>query len=153
MGRNLAVTALQSEPAVQMARRGRPEAVDQMVEVQHLAHDGRNVAGGGVRGSREADPRVALMGAVRMLESAGGRCTVIGADQPELPAPVRSALGRVVRETTTDVALEEPSGDDGSGRCGLRERLGALEGTLRTEFREPATFRPTADVPSAEVSA
>src|SRR5690606_18095425 len=39
MGRNLAVIALKSELAVQLAQRERPEAVTQMVEVQRLAHE------------------------------------------------------------------------------------------------------------------
>ncbi|MFD4723293.1 sensor histidine kinase [Streptomyces sp. NPDC058423] len=103
MGRNLAVIALKSELAVQMARRGRSEAVDQMVEVQRLAQDALGEARRVVRGYRKVDLGVELLGAVGVLEAAGVRCSITGADQPELPSAVQSALGWVVREATTNV--------------------------------------------------
>ncbi|MFD4539151.1 sensor histidine kinase [Streptomyces bauhiniae] len=103
MGRNLAVIALKSELALQMVRRGRPEAVDQMVEVQRLAQEAQRDVREVVRGSRKADLRVELSGAVSVLESAGVRCFVAGADRPELPTAVHAALGWVVREATTNV--------------------------------------------------
>ncbi|MGC9496917.1 sensor histidine kinase [Streptomyces sp. WG7] len=103
MGRNLAVIALKSELAVQMARRGRPEAVDQMVEVQRLAQDAQGEAHGAVRGNRKVDLRIELLGAAGVLEAAGVRCSITGADQLELPSAVQSALGWVVREATTNV--------------------------------------------------
>ncbi|GGY72069.1 sensor histidine kinase [Streptomyces omiyaensis] len=102
MGRNLSVIALKSELAVQLARRGRPEGIDQMVEVQRIAQESQREVREVVRGYREADLRVELEGARGVLDAAGIDCSV---DAPalDLPAAVQSALGWVVRETTTNV--------------------------------------------------
>ncbi|WPO72779.1 sensor histidine kinase [Streptomyces sp. KN37] len=157
MGRNLAVIALKSELAVQLARRGRPEAVDQMVEVQRIAQESQREVREVVRGYREIDLGVELLGAQGVLEAAGITCRVTGS-AAGLPAPVQSALGWVVREAATNVlrhgdatrcditlavtdgrttlTVENngvpdavPSGG-GSGLAGLRERLAEVDGTL-----------------------
>lgn len=67
IGRNLAVIALKSELAVQLARRERPEAVEQMIEVQRIAHDSQREVREVVRGYREADLGVELAGAQGVL--------------------------------------------------------------------------------------
>ncbi|MFE5730759.1 histidine kinase [Streptomyces sp. NPDC056528] len=189
MGRNLSVIALKSELAVQLSRRGRPEAVDQMVEVQRIAQESQREVREVVRGYREADLRVELEGARGVLGAAGIACAV---DAPalDLPPEVQSALGWVVRETTTNVlrhgdarrcaivlraepgavlltvendgvaeAPEEPAAvgtagragrggrGAGSGLAGLRERLGAVDGTLDAGPSAPHSFRVTARVP------
>ncbi|MER7625053.1 histidine kinase [Streptomyces sp. NPDC126503] len=185
MGRNLSVIALKSELAVQLARRGRPEAVDQMVEVQRIAHESQREVREVVRGYREADLRVELEGARGVLGAAGIDCAV---DAPplDLPDEVQSALGWVVRETTTNVLRHgdarrcsivlraEPGAvlltvendgagvtaegagaagsaagarGPGSGLAGLRERLGAVDGTLAAGPAAPHSFRVTARVP------
>ncbi|MEV5872609.1 histidine kinase dimerization/phosphoacceptor domain-containing protein, partial [Streptomyces tendae] len=54
MGRNLAVIALKSELAVQLSRRGRLEAVEQMIEVQRIAQESQREVRDVVRGYREA---------------------------------------------------------------------------------------------------
>lgn len=94
-----------------------------------------------------------------------------------LPGEVQSALGWVVRETTTNVlrhgdarrcaiAVREeegavllmvendgagkpsgPGGPPGSGLAGLRERLAAVGGTLEAGPGDGGTFRVTARVP------
>ncbi|MEU0677713.1 histidine kinase [Streptomyces sp. NPDC006172] len=102
MGRNLAVIALKSELAVQLARRGRPEAVEQMIEVQRIAQESQREVRDVVRGYREADLGVELTGAHGVLTAAGIDCEVRG-EAAGLPAEVQSALGWVVRETTTNV--------------------------------------------------
>ncbi|MEH0545305.1 histidine kinase [Streptomyces sp. B21-105] len=102
MGRNLAVIALKSELAVQLARRGRADAVEQMIEVQRIAQETQREVRGVVRGYREADLGVELAGAQGVLRAAGIACEVLG-DAGELPAEVQSALGWVVRESTTNV--------------------------------------------------
>lgn len=102
MGRNLAVIALKSELAVQLSRRGRPEAVDQMTEVQRIARESQREVRAVVRGYREADLRVELAGAQGVLTAAGIDCSVTGAST-ELPVAIQSALGWVVREATTNV--------------------------------------------------
>ncbi|MFI9119126.1 sensor histidine kinase [Streptomyces bikiniensis] len=187
MGRNLSVIALKSELAVQLSRRGRPEAVDQMVEVQRIAQESQREVREVVRGYREADLRVELEGARGVLGAAGIACAV---DAPalDLPPEVQSALGWVVRETTTNVlrhgdarrcaivlrsepgavlltvendgavgAAGERDGAGaagvtggrgaGSGLAGLRERLGAVDGTLDAGPSAPHSFRVTARVP------
>ncbi|MFI1826711.1 sensor histidine kinase [Streptomyces sp. NPDC020412] len=103
LGRNLAVVALKSELAVQLARRGRAEAVDQMVEVQRIAQDSQREVREVVRGYREADLSVELDGARSVLGAAGISCTVVADGVDRLSAEVRSALGWVVREATTNV--------------------------------------------------
>ncbi|MFD8641593.1 sensor histidine kinase [Streptomyces zaomyceticus] len=102
LGRNLSVIALKSELAVQLARRERPEAVDQMIEVQRIAQESQREVRDVVRGYREADLRVELEGARGVLGAAGIDCAV---DSPglDLPDEIQAALGWVVRETTTNV--------------------------------------------------
>ncbi|GLF96549.1 sensor histidine kinase [Streptomyces yaizuensis] len=102
VGRNLAVVALKSELAVQLARRGRPEAVDQMLAVQEIAQDTQREVREVVRGYREADLRVELEGARSVLTAAGITCTLV-ADGLDLPQDVQSTLGWVVREAATNV--------------------------------------------------
>ncbi|EFL16441.1 histidine kinase [Streptomyces sp. C] len=104
MGRNLAVIALKSELAVQLARRERPEAVDQMIEVQRIARESQREVRDVVRGYREADLSVELEGARGVLSAAGMDCRVEYATAGrQLPGEVQSALGWVVREATTNV--------------------------------------------------
>ncbi|MFD6290030.1 sensor histidine kinase [Streptomyces sp. NPDC060205] len=102
MGRNLAVIALKSELAVQLARRERPEAVDQMIEVQRIARESQREVREVVRGYREADLGAELAGAQGVLTAAGVDCQVTGS-ATGLPPAVQSALGWVVREATTNV--------------------------------------------------
>ncbi|GGV72664.1 sensor histidine kinase [Streptomyces massasporeus] len=123
MGRNLAVIALKSELAVQLAQRGRPEAVTQMVEVQRLAHESQREVREVVRGYREADLGSELAGAQGVLAAAGIDCTVGGATAAVLPAAVQSALGWVMREAATNVLRH---GD--ARRCAVR--LQVLEGRV-----------------------
>ncbi|MFC9506649.1 sensor histidine kinase [Streptomyces sp. NPDC057002] len=118
MGRNLAVIALKSELAVQLAQRGRPEAVAQMVEVQRLAHESQREVREVVRGYREADLGTELAGAQGVLAAAGIDCTVSGATAAGLPVAVQSALGWVVREAATNVLRH---GD--ARRCAVRLRV------------------------------
>ncbi|MDR6977150.1 two-component system sensor histidine kinase DesK [Streptomyces sp. 3330] len=175
MGRNLAVIALKSELAVQLARRGRPEAVEQMIEVQRIAQDSQREVRAVVRGYREADLGVELAGAQGVLRAAGIACEVSG-EAGGLPAEVQSALGWVVRESTTNVlrhgdagrcsvALRmteghvvltvendgagspTPESGDGSGLTGLRERLRGVDGTLEAGFVQAGVFRVVAEVP------
>ncbi|MFH9075285.1 sensor histidine kinase [Streptomyces alboflavus] len=173
MGRNLAVIALKSELAVQLARRGRPEAVDQMVEVQRIAQETQREIRDVVRGYREAELGAELAGAQGVLEAAGIVCRVSGAPVG-LPPAVQAALGWVVREGTTNVlrhgdaetctitvsvtegrteltiendgAPEAPVGSGGSGLRGLGERLATVGGTLEHTAAD-GRFRLTARVP------
>ncbi|MER6093322.1 sensor histidine kinase [Streptomyces bluensis] len=122
IGRNLAVIALKSELAVQLARRERPEAVEQMIEVQRIAQESQREVRDVVRGYREADLGVELTGARGVLNAAGIACEVRG-ETAGLPAEVQSALGWVVREATTNVLRH---GD--AARCDVGIRV--LEGRV-----------------------
>ncbi|MFC7813074.1 sensor histidine kinase [Streptomyces sp. NPDC057367] len=102
MGRNLAVIALKSELAVQLSRRGRSEAVEQMIEVQRIAQESQREVRDVVRGYREAALEVELAGARGVLSAAGIDAVVTG-ETAGLPPEVQSALGWVVREATTNV--------------------------------------------------
>ncbi|WP_320774737.1 histidine kinase [Streptomyces sp. CRN 30] len=175
IGRNLAVIALKSELAVQLTRRERPEAVDQMIEVQRIARESQREVRDVVRGYREADLEAEITGARGVLDAAGIRCEVTGG-AAGLPAPVQSALGWVVRETTTNVLRHgdasrcavtlrttgervvltvendgapgpAPGGRSGSGLAGLRERLTAVDGTLEAGHADGGVFRVVAEVP------
>ncbi|MGY6023701.1 sensor histidine kinase [Streptomyces spinosirectus] len=173
MGRNLAVIALKSELAVQLARRGRPEAVDQMIEVQRIAQESQREVRDVVRGYREADLGVELAGAQGVLNAAGIACAVRG-EAGGLDGEVQSALGWVVREATTnvlrhgdaaqcDIALARDeervvltvendgacaaAAGGGSGLAGLRERLSAVGGTLEAGPAGGSLFRVVAEVP------
>ncbi|MEW2412172.1 histidine kinase [Streptomyces sp. NPDC046866] len=176
MGRNLAVIALKSELAVQLARRERPEAVDQMVEVQRIARESQREVRDVVRGYREADLAAELEGARGVLAAAGMDCRVEVDSGRSLRPEVQSALGWVVREATTNVlrhgdarsclirltapeagaltlvvendgAPEAPAGPPGSGLAGLRERLAVLDGTLEAGPAGGGRFRLRARIP------
>ncbi|WP_392671768.1 sensor histidine kinase [Streptomyces sp. LN785] len=177
LGRNLAVIALKSELAVELAQRGRAEAVDQMVEVQRIARASQQEIREVVRGYREADLRTELAGAQSVLRAAGIECGIEGGAGAGLPAPVQSALGWVVREAATNVlrhgdprrctiwlgttadavvldmendGAEEAAvkaGAGGSGLAGLRERLGTLDGSLDAGPAGDGLFRLTATIP------
>ncbi|ROP52343.1 two-component system sensor histidine kinase DesK [Streptomyces sp. PanSC9] len=182
LGRNLSVISLKSELAVQLARRGRPEAVEQMIEVQRIAQESQREVRDVVRGYREADLGVELAGAQGVLTAAGIDCEV-RAESAELPAEVQSALGWVVREATTNVlrhgdagrctvglrvreghvvltvendgvaARASAPGGGGSGLTGLRERLAAVAGTLEAGVVDADRFRVVAEVPLGDGAA
>ncbi|WP_280118995.1 sensor histidine kinase [Streptomyces albofaciens] len=103
VGRNLAVIALKSELAVRLAHKGRPEAADQMAEVQQLAQDSQREVRDVVRAYREADLDVELAGARAVLQAAGVQCLMDQEDSAGLPQQVQSVLAWVVREGTTNV--------------------------------------------------
>ncbi|MER5821852.1 ATP-binding protein [Streptomyces mirabilis] len=121
------VVALKSELAVQLARRGRPEAVEQMVEVQRIARETQREVREVVRGYREADLRTELAGAQGVLTAAGIDCEVSG-PVTGLPAEIQSALGWVVREATTNVLRH---GD--AARCAVSLRVAEGRVTLTVE--------------------
>ncbi|MEV4441688.1 sensor histidine kinase [Streptomyces sp. NPDC049577] len=181
LGRNLAVIALKSELAAQLAQRGSPAALEQMAEVQRMARESQRELREVVRGYREADLHTELVGARGVLAAAGIECRV---DDPTggavLPPAVQSALGWVIREATTNVLRHADAGlcvvrlrrtedaavltvenngarnatgadSRGSGLAGLRERLAALGGTLEYGPGRGGTFRLTAEVPVGPV--
>ncbi|WP_443070796.1 sensor histidine kinase [Streptomyces sp. NBC_01685] len=178
LGRNLAVVALKGELAAQLARRGRPEAVEHMEEVQRIARESQREIRSVVRGYRTADLHTELAGARSVLEAAGIDCRIEYGPAARLPTDVQSALGWVVREATTNVLRHAPGASrctmalrtagpttallvmendgapdegpgTGTGLSGLRERLTGLNGTLAVEH-SGGTFRLTARIPWEE---
>ncbi|MCA2214061.1 sensor histidine kinase [Jidongwangia harbinensis] len=176
LGRTLSVVGLKAELAAQLARRGRDQAVDEMLEVRRIAQESvaelRTVVGG----YRSADLDVELAGARSLLASAGVACAVVG-DGATLPEPVQGTLGWVVREGTTNVlrhsnargctiTLASPSAgmvaltmdndgvppDEGrvrfgGGLVGLAERIAGLGGTVAADRPAPDRFRLVASLP------
>ena len=100
LGRTLSVIALKSELAAQLARRGRDEAVEEMLEVRRIAQDALTDVRAVVGGYRGADLGDELAGARALLASAGIGCRVIG-DGRDLPPHVQGALGWVVWAAAT----------------------------------------------------
>lgn len=174
LGRNLAVIALKSELAVQLAQREQHEAVEQMIEVQRIARESQREVREVVRGYREADLTSELAGAQGVLTAAGITCEIAGSTEG-LPSQVQSALAWVVREATTNVLRHgdaalcvvclkvteghvvltvendglpaEGSPAKGSGLTGLRERLSAVGGSLDAGRTGDGLFRVVASVP------
>jgi two-component system sensor histidine kinase DesK len=102
VGRTLSTVALKAELAAQLAKRGRAEAIDEMLEVRRIAQDSLAELRAVVGGYRTADLDVELAGARSLLASAGIECRVIG-DGNGLLAEIQGTLGWVVREGTTNV--------------------------------------------------
>ncbi|OMI88047.1 sensor histidine kinase [Streptomyces sp. M1013] len=141
MGRNLAVIALKSELAVQLSRRGRPEAVEQMIEVQRIAQESQREVRDVVRGYREAALEVELAGARGVLQAAGIVSEVTG-ETAGLPAEVQAALGWVVREATTNVLRH---GDAKKVAVTVR----TAEGRVVLTVENDGVAEPTGDGPPA----
>ncbi|MFJ2475868.1 sensor histidine kinase [Streptomyces sp. NPDC087659] len=135
LGRNLAVIALKSELAVQLAQRGgEHRALEQMTEVQRIARESQREVRDVVRGYRGADLRTELDGARGVLGAAGISCTIespdAGPPAEELPAEVQSALAWVVREATTNVLRH---GDAAHCAIGLTTTAGAAVLTVEND--------------------
>ncbi|MCX5211810.1 histidine kinase [Kitasatospora sp. NBC_00240] len=140
MGRNLTTIALKSELAVQLARRGRPEAADQMTEVQRIAQESHREVRDLVRGYRTADLNAEVIGARAVLRAAGVECGIdLGEDAAELAGPVQSVLGWVLREATTNVLRHSEA-----GHCSVRLRLADGRAVLELENDGVPTGAPPA---------
>jgi two-component system sensor histidine kinase DesK len=174
LGNRLSLVALKSDLAAQLARRGRPDAVDEMLAVRQVAQDLLAEMREVVSGYRGVSLAAELAGARSVLASAGAQCRVIG-ETAALPEGVQVTLGWVVREGVTNIlrhsaarmcslelrrvdgglvftvdndGVSSPSGSvtPGSGLRGLTERLGAVGGTLEATYRDEG-FVLTARVP------
>ncbi|MET0419266.1 MAG: histidine kinase [Actinoplanes sp.] len=145
IGRTLSVVALKSELAAQLTRRGRDEAVGEMLEVRQVAQDALVELRALVGGYRAADLSTELAGARALLESAGITCRVEGAGEEGLPAAVQGALGWVVREGTTNVLRHSEARD-----CviTLHTTNGAATLIMANDTRPAPPTRPDAAGPS-----
>ena len=169
VGRNLSVVALKADLAAQLARRGRDEAIDEMLEVRRIAHDSLDELRAVVSGYRTADLSVELAGARSLLASAGIDCRVIG-EAASSEGDSAAALGWAVREGVTNVLRHSeahtctitlrgnvltksndgasPTGVRfGSGLTGLRERVSALGGSVTASPEPPNRFVLTVELP------
>mgnify|MGYP001098358732 CR=1 FL=1 len=174
VGRGLAVVSLKSDLAARLAQRGRPEAVDEMLEVRRVAQELLTDVREVVRGYRTTDLGAELAGARSVLASAGIRCRIIGTADA-LGEQAQTTLGWVVREgvtnilrhsqaTTCTIALRQQADvielhmeNDGvieggaqargHGLVGLTERVAAAGGTLTAERLPGARFRLVARLP------
>ncbi len=178
VGRTLSVVALKAELAAQLARRGREEAVEEMLEVRRIAQDSLTELRAVVGGYRAADLDVELAGARALLASAGIQCRVIG-DGSTLPQPMQGALGWVVREGITNLLRHSEARSCvvtlrvtpatvtltmanngvgpaapakvvfGGGLIGLTERITALGGALSATRTPPDGFELCVELPAA----
>ncbi|WP_229848559.1 sensor histidine kinase [Kitasatospora griseola] len=128
LGRNLATIALKSELAVQLARRQRPEAVDQMTEVQRIAQDSQREVREVVRGYRTVELHTELIGAASVLRAANVDCRTELAGTDALPAEAQSVLGWVVREAATNVLRHSEAAN-----CSFRLRVSGGTAVLEVE--------------------
>ncbi len=171
-GRTLSTVALKAELAAEQARRGRPESVATMREVQSSATEALGQVREVVRGYRQTDLAGEMAGARSLLEASGIEVTTMADGGGVLPAPVARAFAWVVREGTTNIlrhadatrvriALSsEPGraclvldndhphpamGQAGSGLAGLTERLAEVGGRLSVDH-DAARFTLTAEV-------
>src|SRR5256886_9678247 len=83
VGRTLSVIALKAELAAQLAKRGRDDAVDEMLEVRRIAQESLAELRAVVGGYRTADLDAELAAARSLFASSGIACPAIG-DGPGL---------------------------------------------------------------------
>lgn len=182
VGRTLSVVALKAELSARLARRGRDQAADEMLEVRRIAQESLVELRALVGGYRTADLPAELAGARELLAAAGVTCTVDG-DGGALPAEAQAMLGWVVREGTTNVlrhsearactitVREAPSGTvaltmendgvpggeeavrPGNGLVGLGERLAPRGGEIITQRYGVSGFRLVAVLPAGAAPA
>ena len=126
LGRNLALIAVKSELAAQLARRGEQQAAEHMLEVRRVALQSLREMREVVSGYRTAGLDSELAGAQAVLRSAGVSCRVLG-DAAGLSPEVQAALGWVVREGTTNVIRHSDA-----TACMIDLRVLDAPGTART---------------------
>ena len=91
-GRTLSTVAIKSELAAELARRGDPRAVAEMVAVHELAHSAQSEVRGIVRAYRHIDLAEEVGGARSVLDSAGIAIRTVGFDDASIRA-VHAAVG------------------------------------------------------------
>lgn len=169
VGRALSAVAVKSELAAALSRRGDDRAAAQMDEVRELAQESLAEARELVRGYRSIALASELAGAQSLLEAAGISTTICGSADL-LPVELAEVAAWVVREGVTNIlrhssahsCIVEVSTDgvvivndgarialpgDGTGLSGLRERVGAVAGTIDTA-QDDDRFTLTVSFPS-----
>jgi two-component system sensor histidine kinase DesK len=176
VGRSLSVIVVKSELAAQLAKRQRPEAVDEMLAVRGVAEETLAELRELVRGYRTIELDTELAGARSLLTSAGIQCRILG-DGADLSPAAQNALGWAVREGVTNVLRHSEAGQctvavrrdgdavhlvmendgvtspatapaAGTGLVGLSERVGRLGGAVSTERLPGGRFALSVRVPA-----
>ncbi len=172
LGHALEVVSLKSELAVRLGPVDQERSLAEMVEVQHLARTALQDVRALVQGNRPTDLGNELIGARKLLTSAGIECAF---DANAELVSQRELLGRVLREAVTnllrhanarkcgvslvvtndeatlrvwnDGAVEAAAGN-GSGLTGLARRVGEAGGTFTAGPVAPEAFEVIATVPA-----
>ncbi|GAA3230483.1 sensor histidine kinase [Actinocorallia longicatena] len=174
LGHSLQAVALRAELAERLLVKDPDRVARELGEIQRMARGAVQEVRDVVRGYRVTSLRTELDGATAVLRAAGIACEtpVLPGD---LPQHVHEAFGWVAREAVTNVlrhsgatrcdlslsadgrdavlkivndgAGRPADGDGGSGLAGLRERVAAVGGELRTGPSGPGTFQVLATVP------
>ena len=127
MGRNLSAIAVKSQLAAELVRRGRDGAAEELADISRVAEESLREVRDVVRGYRRTDLPGELAGARSVLRAAGVAVTVTGEEEAvDLPEPVQTALGWVVREAVTNVLRHSRA-----GRCTVELRATGGEAELQ----------------------
>ncbi|HEY3683191.1 MAG TPA: histidine kinase [Streptosporangiaceae bacterium] len=152
LGHRLSVIALKSELSAKIGARDPEAAAAEMRDVRSLAKEALTEVRAAVRGYRALDLDEELASVRAVLEAAGVRCTV-DAETAGMPDDARTMLAWALREGVTNALKHSsasfcaitirggvlemrndgvaPADDgDGSGLRGLRERAGAVGGSI-----------------------
>lgn len=177
-GHHLQVIALKAELASRLTETDPVRAAAEMQEVRQLCSDALRDTRAVVQGIRRTTLDDEIANATRVLAAAGIDARMAlepVATAGELAEPVRSLLGLVMREATTNVLRHSharsaevdyrvsagharlrisndgadgpPGAADGTGLRGLAERLRAAGGELTWERRDDDRFEVTAALP------
>lgn len=172
LGHALEVVSLKSELAVRLGPIDPERAQAEMVEVQALARGALQDVRALVQDNRPTDLGVELVGARKLLTSAGIECDF---DADDTTVTQRELLGRVLREAVTNLlrhanartcrvslvvsqreavlrvrndGVHAPITTDGSGLAGLARRVSEAGGTFQAGAVEPESFEVVAKVPA-----
>ncbi|BCJ35046.1 two-component sensor histidine kinase [Actinocatenispora thailandica] len=174
LGQRLAAVALLSDLAGRLAGSDPERARQQSAEAGRLAREALEEVRATVSGFRDTSLTGELSTAQALLAAAGIGCVLSAPEAAEVPGRLADVAGWVVREGVTNVVRHSRAGtvrivvrsadpvvvevaDDGrgdatspygNGLTGLRERVTALGGVVRTE-RVDGWYRLRAELPAA----
>jgi two-component system sensor histidine kinase DesK len=158
LGHTLSLITLKLELSRRLFDRDAPAAKREIEEAEKVARLALAEVRSAVTGIRATDLAAELASARLLLEASNVHLDY-GAPPADLPEEIERGLALVLREAVTNIARHAQasraqiefvrsrstlqlsvsdngrgcSGEDGNGRCGMRERLGALGGTLSIE--------------------
>ena len=171
LGHTLSLITLKLELSRKLFDRDHEAARREIIEAERVARHALTEVRSAVTGIRATDLAVELASARLLLESS--QVFLHYDAPPALPAPVGQGLALILREAVTNIARHARAsraqisyacaGDavelsvvdngaggiaaDGNGLSGMRERVGALGGTLRVESPQGRGTRLTVRIP------